>query len=154
MARTVTIAVAQYEIPPFKYPQIHWSLVAFVPGSRQATRYHIIGNTDSYGFDVGAVRDLLRSTKLMGGVKVAEISEEFVANGWLEDKLRRVPIVRNDPKWNCQSWVVDAIRTLADRPEKVTVQRGVSMAWLREALGRQWDLCESLEDHFFDGAMH
>ncbi len=155
MARTVTIAVAQYEIPPFKYPHIHWSLVAFVPGSRQATRYHIVGNTDSYGFDSGVVRDLLCSTNLlMGGVKAYEISEELVANGWLEDKLRSVPIIKNNANWNCQTWMVDAIRALADRPDKVTVQRGVTMAWLKEALGRQWDLCESLEDHFFDGEMH
>nr|VWO98395.1 Extracellular metalloproteinase 3 (EC (Fungalysin MEP3) [Ganoderma boninense] len=112
--RTATIAVAQYEIPLFKYPHIHWSLVAFVPGTRQAMRYHIVGNTDSYGFDAGAIRDLLRSTKLMGGVKVAEIPEKHVANGWLEDTLRRVPIVRNDPSWHCQSWTVDAIRSLRD----------------------------------------
>ncbi|KAI1786109.1 hypothetical protein LXA43DRAFT_870280, partial [Ganoderma leucocontextum] len=112
MSRTFTLAVAQYEIPPFKYPHIHWALVAFVPGRSHATRYQVLGNTDTYQFDASGTHNLLSSTRLMGGAKVGEIPEENITNGWLERTLRGIPIVRNDRNWHCQAWTVDAIRAL------------------------------------------
>ncbi len=154
MTRTFTLAVAQFEIPPFKYPFIHWSLVAFVPGSRHATRYQVLGNIDTYQFDASATGNFLSETRLMGGAKVGEIPEEDITNGWLERTLRAIPIVRGDCTWNCQAWTVDAIRALAGHPGRVVVSQGARMGWLREAMQEQWDLCELAEDHFFDCAMH
>ena len=155
MSRTYTLAVAQFEIPPFKYPHIHWALVAFLPGSRHATRYEVLGNTDTYQFDASATASLVSSTRLMGGAKVGEIPEENITNGWLERTLRRIPVVRGNPDWHCQAWIVDALRALGEHPREVqvTVGREAMVGWLRETMQEQWDLCELAEDHFFDCAM-
>lgn len=153
MPRTFTLAVAQFEIPPFKYPHIHWALVAFVPGSRYATRYEVRGNMDTFQYNASVTPSLLSESRLMGGAKVGEVSEENIMNGWLERTLRGIPVVRNDPNWNCQTWTVNAIRTLADHPREVVVRQDATMGWLREVMQEQWDLCEFGEDHFFDCAM-
>ncbi|KAH9897644.1 hypothetical protein C8Q73DRAFT_787901 [Cubamyces lactineus] len=142
------LAIAQYDRRGFPQGYEHWSLVAAVPTKEEAYIFDVVGNTDTFTYQTKAKVRLLRSSSLCGGYVVGEVDETYV--DWLKDHLATIPVVRNDPTWNCQVWVISAIRELQQCPDKVTIRPDFSANNARQELARQRALWEEAENHFFE----
>jgi hypothetical protein len=70
--------------------------------------FEIIGNTNTYEYVPRPVARFSSSNKLRGGCQIGVIRRDLI--GWLEDRLQQVQIIRNNPQWDCQDWVMEAIR--------------------------------------------
>ena len=99
---TYPLVVAQYRIEGHPRRTKHWSLVAIV-SKGDACIYELVGSYDSFAYKPQKVNGFGRSRRLRGGCKVGEIP----ANS--ETKLQDVRVVRNNPDFDCQTWVMNAI---------------------------------------------
>ncbi|KAJ2993011.1 hypothetical protein NUW54_g3812 [Trametes sanguinea] len=141
------LAVAQYTRQGLKGK--HWSLVAVARGRPQVEVYQLVGNTDTYKFDTKTV-DLLRSASLCGGFEVGEIDGAHL--DWLKETLSKIEIIKNDPNWHCQSWVIDAIRELRqpEHSDKVTIKPAITMRKIHAELAADEERWETGESNYFE----
>lgn len=78
----------------------------------------------------------------------------------MNKRLPRIPIVHNNPAWNCRKWVVDVVQELKLEQQEgqeegrkdvlVRIDNGFSERSLKKRLKIQRDLYEEAEDHFFE----
>ncbi|KAI1101374.1 hypothetical protein F4804DRAFT_335355 [Jackrogersella minutella] len=76
-----------------------------------AVRFHVknpMGTGWRYVEDV--ITDPRSSTRLLVRILIAKITDE----GGLIEVFRNTPICRDDPKFDCQSWAVDALSRLSN----------------------------------------
>ncbi|PIL32512.1 hypothetical protein GSI_05215 [Ganoderma sinense ZZ0214-1] len=150
----LTLAVAQYQIEGYNWPKVHVALVAFVPNHPQAHIFQLWGNTDTFAFRYSETDHFLKSSKIQGGVKIGEVAREAVRSGWLKQVLsERVVVRRRDPSYNCQVWLLDAVRELQQHRDKVLIVPEFNREWLFRALRRQHLTWEQANDHYFETVM-
>src|ERR1700733_5655268 len=105
------LIVIQYPITGHIKRTEHWSIVA-MKSLQEAYVFEVVGNFDTYAYVPRFDSDFGSSPETRGGCQVGTIAEEKL--GWLERRLREVRVVRYDTEFDCQTWVMDAIRMLQD----------------------------------------
>ena len=105
------VGVAQYERGSPSNPQpYHWAIM-LRKSVRDAWFYQIEGNSDCYGLSPFLLKHCFKkSGAYRGAIRIGAI--EANDRSRFEEILRKVPIYRNRPDWNCQNWVVAAIERL------------------------------------------
>ncbi|TRM64546.1 hypothetical protein BD626DRAFT_254503 [Schizophyllum amplum] len=105
------LLVVQYDISPGLLNHEHWGLVVYyAEGNGKGRVFEMSGTLGDFHFNTKDV-NLFSSRQFCGGCKVGAIEENKMND--LETWLRAVPNqCRVNPAWNCQTWVVDAIREL------------------------------------------
>ncbi|KAG0707084.1 hypothetical protein DFH29DRAFT_1066511 [Suillus ampliporus] len=89
------------------YNPLHWAI--YIPtGVGIGNTYHILGNTDTYTLEFRRHQPHANPGAWRGSYKVGRVAAHRLDQ--FERDLARVPIMRNDPRWNCQDWVWDALR--------------------------------------------
>jgi hypothetical protein len=72
--------------------------------------FEIVGNTDTFEYAPKRVTSFSRSNNLRGGCYIGDINGDIVP--WLENRLREIPIIRYNPEWDCQTWIMEALRMM------------------------------------------
>ncbi|KAI0364575.1 hypothetical protein BV20DRAFT_1057141 [Pilatotrama ljubarskyi] len=134
-------------------PDCHWALVAAIPSNPRTRIFQIVGGTASYGYHTKEV-PILASKTLCGGCEVGEVLGEASLTSdnvrWLETHLATaVTIVRNDPKWNCQTWVIEVLRELQEHADKVRIYP-VDTAQIRAKLAEEREHWEFGDDIYYN----
>ena len=145
-SNVLQLVVAQYLRMSHPPGEEHWALVAISPSSPAAHVFQVKGNNDSYTVTTEAIPNIFRSRSLCGGCRVGEIQESNL--GWLRDELLKVPVVLLKPEWNCQNWVIDAIRVIKDFPEKVVIDPPFTESGLRAKMRDDRETWEGGDDHY------
>jgi len=119
MSRKLPILILQCSISGHARRTEHWSVAVITDAQTSSARvFQVLGNTDSFTFDASDVGNIGEPKDYCGGVEVGEVDTGELGN--LEMWLEEIAIRRNDPKWDCQDWVMDALRALKmDKPEIV-----------------------------------
>lgn len=136
------LIVAQYELHGHPTRTEHWNLVLLA--SRTSVHiFEVRGNTDSYTYvpDFNAPLTLNNVTNFRGGCHVGDISIESLEV--LKERLREIPIVRLDPAWDCQVWVMEGIKLLK---EDGLVFSKVNEAYVRGELGLDMERWQQADD--------
>ena len=144
---TYPLVVAQHRIEGHPRRTEHWNLVAVV--SKDTARiYELVGNYDTflYSTTVDANR-FSQSERLRGGCKVGEIPADSL--DWLETKLQDVQVVRNDPDFDCQTWVMNAIWLLKETAKGIIDSR-VNERFIREELKMEDERWEAADEILFE----
>ena len=151
----VRLAIAQYDRPGHPSPpgHEHWALVVAIPGAPSQAGgwqvFQIVGNTDTYCYQTKAFCETERAL-LCGGCAVGELLQGAEGVEWLKDHLESaVEIVRGDPAWNCQRWVVEVVRELRQHPDRVAVLPSFNERKARAVLFKEREDWECGEDHYF-----
>jgi len=135
------LIVAQYTLDGHATRTEHWSLVALC-GSRNTARiFEVVGNTDTFAYRPHDVTSFARSRRLCGGCLVGYIPESHL--GWLMDRLRIVSVRRNDPGFDCQTWVISAVNLL--RSDGL-VFANINEWSIRQELAREMERSETGHD--------
>ncbi|KAF5392288.1 hypothetical protein D9757_001453 [Collybiopsis confluens] len=139
------IIVAQYHLDGhYKGPKYkHWSIVVLVSRTK-AYIYEVQGAINTFTYAPTLITDFEQSVNLQGGYLVGHISPAKL--GWLSEQLADVEVKKYDGEWDCQSWVMDALRVLKDSGVGIItsdIGRGHIISELREELER-WDLGEDI----------
>lgn len=87
----------------------HWGL-ALLLSRTDARIFEIVGNTDSFGYVPRPARQYAADPAWRGGYTVGRVAPKDIDA--LDARLRALPIVRNDPEFDCQTWVLAALRIL------------------------------------------
>jgi hypothetical protein len=87
----------------------HWSIVA-LESRREAFVFEIVGNFDTYVYAPRFDSAFGKCQETRGGCQVGTIAVEKLE--WMTGRLRDIRIVRNDAEFDCQTWVMEAIRML------------------------------------------
>lgn len=133
-ARTVPIIVAQYALRIHPRRTEHWSL-AILYSLNEVEIHEVQGMLDTFHYETfRKSTSFLRSITLCGGCHVGNIPWDLLDA--VRKALKDVPVVRHDESWDCQTWVVHALRSLRDF--------GIIFAHVNEARIRQ-ELAEDRE---------
>ncbi|KAJ3834210.1 hypothetical protein EV361DRAFT_949160 [Lentinula raphanica] len=126
----IPLIIAQYEIeghrngPDYK----HWAIVA-IPRR---------------------VMHFSASKRLCGGYYVGTIHSTQV--GWLQGKLREVPIQKFNVQWDCQSWVLDALLVVRESAQGI-ITENIGRAHIQGELDREFERWQygraTVEDRLF-----
>jgi hypothetical protein len=144
-ASTCPLVVAQYRIDGHPRRTEHWNLVAIMSTGKKRI-YELVGNYDSFLYDTQEVGDL-DGSRLRGGCKVGQIPAKSL--DWLATKLEDVRIVRNDPEFDCQTWVMDAIWLLKETATGI-IDSHVNERFIREELKVEDEKWEAADDTLFE----
>ncbi|KAL1756514.1 hypothetical protein FB107DRAFT_290038 [Schizophyllum commune] len=87
----------------------HWGL-AVLFSRTDARIFEIVGNMDSFGYVPRAARKYASDPAWRGGLYIAHVAHADIDA--LDARLRALPIVKNDPDFDCQTWVLGALRIL------------------------------------------
>jgi len=121
----------------------HWALVLFETHDRVHT-FQLLGNKDTYGYQPGYHYRFTHSQSYRGGCLVGEVRSDKVS--WVREKLYHVPIIRGDEtRFNCQIFVIEALRLLKYENQNGVVIREVSMGNIRRELENERERWESAD---------
>ena len=115
----------------------HWAIVLGYSyderlGCTTGLAYHAIGNTDTFRYNGGLEPiELERSADYRGYVQIGTLHENDMDR--FNKLMEMVPVHRNQEGWNCQNWVMSAIRKLQNE------------GWVEEDVTARW-VCDELED--------
>ncbi|KAH9912302.1 uncharacterized protein BXZ73DRAFT_56357 [Epithele typhae] len=127
----------------------HWALVAIGPRTREADVFQMSGNMESFHFEAIRVPNVLKVAAICGGYPLGYVAEDAMER--LHAMLAAQRVVLHDWEWDCQDWVVEAVRALRqEKGEWVSMNEGFSEATLRRELRAEKDLWEIGEDHLFE----
>lgn len=146
------LIVAQYDLlRGHKYRNEHWSLVA-LKNKDEAHIFQLFGNADTFVYLPSRHPSFQTSENLCGGCVVGSVEEGKVE--WVLEKLREVEVIRYKPgEFDCQTWVIQALRLLKDAEEEGVNILEVSDRKIREELMEErerWELGEdTLEERLF-----
>ncbi|TFK56187.1 hypothetical protein OE88DRAFT_1731802 [Heliocybe sulcata] len=104
----LTVYVAHYGHPQLRGAR-HWAILIQLPSGLFKT-YHIEGSTNSYKLLPVEIVDLEKSSSYMGKVPVGQVDETRVQV--FQDVAMATPVVLGSLQWNCQNWVVDALKAV------------------------------------------
>ena len=105
-----------------------------------------MGNSHSYAFSY-MVRNAMYSITLCGAYRIGKIPANRI--GWLHEQLKDVPVVRGEPKWDSQTWVVNAVNVLLhQRILPGIIDRPFAMGDIREDLLRQKAGWQKRQGHY------
>ncbi|KLO18777.1 hypothetical protein SCHPADRAFT_899348 [Schizopora paradoxa] len=111
MPNKLPILILQYAIQGHVRRTEHWSIAVITDTRSSSARiFEMKGNTDSFAFGAKDVHNIAASSSYCGGVQIGEIDVKELEN--LETWLKCIAIRHNDPQWDCQDWVMDALREL------------------------------------------
>ncbi|KAJ7361318.1 hypothetical protein DFH08DRAFT_684148 [Mycena albidolilacea] len=137
------LVVVQYELYGHVRRSEHWVLAAVTDIETASARVlNIIGGTDTFQFNAKDVRGMGRSRTYLGGVLVGTVPQNKLPA--LEQWVRAIPIHRGQPTWDCQNWVIEAIRELR-MDNRGIVLKGISEAHIRECLAEEKERAETGE---------
>lgn len=129
------LLVVQYAISGNTRRTEHWALAAVTDIDQSSARiFHMKGNTDTFALDVLDVPNITKSRSYRGGFQVGEISGSRLHD--LELWVTQIPVHRNNPKWDCQTWVIEMLREM-HMDGRAVVFDGVSESGIRKALGEE-----------------
>ena len=98
--------------------------------------YQIEGSTSTYDVKQPQEIDVQASNTYMGSVEVGHIRKD-TAFGSEPDSphniLMETPVVRGDPGWNCQDWVISALGRLRKARHSI---HGVTLQGLQNQLAQ------------------
>jgi len=143
---TFPLVVAQYRIEGHPRRTEHWSLIA-VMSKGNARAYELAGNYDTFLYSPCEVNGFGRSQSLRGGCKVGEIQTNSL--DWLATELELVEVVRNNPDFDCQTWVMNAIWLLKETATGI-IDSHVSERFIREELKMENERWEVADDTLFE----
>lgn len=109
-----TIYVAHFGHPLLKGAK-HWAIILIPSTSSDlvaGTAYQISGGTETYELKTPEYVDLLGTPEYMGRINIGTITAED--GGRLREVLDATPVRRGFLDWNCQNWVVEGLKRLAD----------------------------------------
>lgn len=121
---TYPIIIAQYHQQHTSRSD-HWGLCVIESSDCNHT-FDIRGNRDSYTYVYGRIQNLGRADIYRGGCHIGNVPRDKVQEMRL--KLKEVSINKQEPRWNPQVWVLDAIKVLREE--------GWAFPWLNEAFTR------------------
>lgn len=145
---TYPLIVAQYSIQGHATRTEHWSLVALCGSKNRARIFEVVGNPDTFLYSTKTVASFRSSRTLCGGCHVGNIFAGEL--DWLEDRLKAVSVRRNDPEFDCQTWVIAALRLLK---EDGVVFQQINERFVRDELAKdyeRWDVGDdTVEERLF-----
>ncbi|KZW02816.1 hypothetical protein EXIGLDRAFT_601406 [Exidia glandulosa HHB12029] len=103
--------VAQYHLEGHHRRTEHWSLAALSSRSR-AHIFEVVGTDATFNYAPRLDTDFARNPLFRGGCIVGHVRASGIAQ--LTELLRAVRVVRYALDWDCQNWVMDALRLLRD----------------------------------------
>jgi hypothetical protein len=116
---------------------------------KEAYVFEVTGNFDTYAYVPRFDSSFGCRQATRGGCQVGTIAVEKM--DWLERRLRDVEVVRCDTEFDCQTWVMDAIRMLKDDGVDMT---NVSERRIRAELTlelERWEVAEdTIEERLFE----
>jgi hypothetical protein len=117
MSQYLNVVVAQYghvRLPGAK----HWAIVVITDSTKlKGTAFQLTGSTTTYQAKQPEEVELLHSQSYMGSVKVGMVHRDraFGVDGTaLGTIIQATEVVRGSLQWNCQNWVVAALKRLRD----------------------------------------
>lgn len=131
------LIVAQYAIKGHRRRTEHWALVLLY-SRLHGLKLELKGNTDTFTYLTERLTAFERAQDLRGGCLVGWVDAERVQA--LVDRLKKVRVRRNDPAWDGQDWVMEALRALKE--EHMVFSR-VDENWLRTELMEDLERSES-----------
>ncbi|KAJ6451477.1 hypothetical protein C8R47DRAFT_301360 [Mycena vitilis] len=146
MPDSYPLIIAQYDLVGHSTRTEHWSLAALVD-KRQAYIMQIIGNSDTFLYQPKMVKSFATSRSLRGGFLVGRIPADKVDD--LQNILRQVTVTRYDQNFDCQTWVIDAVRYLRDSGQAHWIEwtkTGIAEVAIREELAREMVRWEGSDD--------
>lgn len=144
MTKSVPLAVFQYALNGHPTRTEHWNIVALKSRER-AVIFELAGNADTYTYLVHENRNFHRIESIRGGVRVGTIPEEKIP--WVEDALKQVEIIKHDlNSFDCQVWVVNALRLLRDLDASIILQGMTSESAIREEMRKEMERWEAADD--------
>ncbi|KAH9897645.1 hypothetical protein C8Q73DRAFT_682010 [Cubamyces lactineus] len=149
LADRLQLVVAQQDLQGHHRRTEHWALVVVSAKNRSAYVLQLAGNMDTFHFEALRVPDVLKLGELCGGCRVGDIAADSVDK--LRDKLASHRIILHDKMWDCQDWLLEAIRDLKDETGGwVQIDGWFTERGLREKLREERELWERADDHFFE----
>lgn len=146
---TYPLIVAQYSILGHPRRTEHWNLVA-LKSRREGRIFELVGNYDTFAYVPRDTHSFNKVIDYCGGCHVGWIDATPERLMWLEEKLKEVLVIRHDPSFDSQTWVVDVLRLL--RGEGVVFPSANEEA-VRDELAKDvllWDLGEeTVEERLF-----
>lgn len=122
----------------------HWNIVA-LKSRQDAIIFELAGNADTYTYITKEIDNFNRIPNLRGGVKVGSIPEDKIP--WMQDALKQVVIIKHDlQRFDCQRWVVFALRLLRDLDESTILEGLTSEATIREELRQEMERWEEADE--------
>jgi len=134
------LIVAQFAIEGHPRRTEHWSLVA-LRSKNDAHVFELKGNYDSFTYVPSDVTEFAANPSLRGGCHVGTVGADKVES--LKTRLRDVEVIRNNPNFDCQTWVMEALRVMKEDGDII---EDISEARIRGELGMEKDRWESVED--------
>jgi hypothetical protein len=136
MSQSLKVVVAQYGHVRLAGAK-HWSIVILTdPGSASGVAYQITGSTTTYEVKEPEEVRLLQSKSFMGCVEVGSMKKGHAfgtERTSAESIIRETEVVKGNIRWNCQNWVVAALRRLRDAQYDIS---DVSLEGLQDQLAQ------------------
>lgn len=106
------VYVVQYSADHQGEPH-HWSIfVEKDVEKEEGAIFDITGNSSNYVYRHKGKVSMKRSNKYEGRVAVGSMLTTDKRDGEVDKLLKALPIVHNDPHWNCQNWVLKALHEM------------------------------------------
>lgn len=110
MLDPIPLIVAQYELKGHPTRTEHWNLAAILT-STQMYIFEVRGNTDSFTYVAAPTAvPLNRIMTYRGGCHIGDLPTDSLSQ--ITEILREIPVIRHDPSWDCQVWVIQATKLL------------------------------------------
>lgn len=145
------LVVAQYNLESHPRRTEHWAL-AVLRSRLKAEIFEVAGTSDTFNYAPRCDDTFSRHPQLRGGCLVGRVRSDRL--DWLREALgNSVAIIRYSDAWDCQDWVMDALRYLKDRAEDGVEVRIARERAIREELvleRERWDTAEdTIEERLF-----
>ncbi|KAJ3506942.1 hypothetical protein NLJ89_g6584 [Agrocybe chaxingu] len=142
-APTHPLFIAQYAIVGHPRRTEHWSIIALL-SAKKARIFELTGNYDTFAYvnyETIPTADP-RQHDARGGFLLCPISDEKLE--WFANALKAIEVVRGTPDYDCQTWVMQAVRLLQDGG---LVSRAVTEREIREELEvekERWEVADDI----------
>lgn len=122
----------------------HWTLNVIESPDRIHT-FEIRGNRDSYTYVHDRMKNIDRVESYRGGCHVGNVPVDKVEA--MRAKLKEVTINKQEPRWNPQIWVLDAIKAMK---EEGWAFAGLNEVFTRRELQKDFLRWELVEDTVYE----
>ena len=120
----------------------HWSLAVPLSHS-EAHVFQLKGNYDTFHYDYSHITNrFLESSSVRGGIQIGDIRSDALL--WLKEKLEEVQVIRHNPDFDCQNWVLGAIQLLKEVGD--IIYSGITEEGVRQELQKEEERWEEADD--------